>query len=220
MLGRLVESLSWLIDAGGAETSWQMITLRLALIFCSFLLMVQVLSLLATRWGDQNATGKSFFASLVLHVWLGLAWANVAQLEAVRLGEIEQNEQEIEGPAIQLVSSEADTPDTEATNASLSRLSPSETLPIERTQREISAAEKAETGALPELTPREKPAQTAALEALPELPLEKSKPETPRPGMEVQQPIFRNSSRHSTFATGDHSATGDSQFTGCNVPSK
>ncbi len=190
MLSRLVESLSWLIDAGGAETSWQMITLRLALIFCSFLLMVQVLSLLATRWGDQNATGKSFFASLVLHVWLGLAWANVAQLEAVRLGEIERSERETEGRAIQLVSSEADTTDTEATNASLSRLSPSETLPIERTQREISASEKAETSALPDLTPRDKPTQMAAPEAFPDLPMQESKPETPRPGMKVQQPIF------------------------------
>lgn len=51
--------------------------LRAALICCSLFATVQLLSMLATHYGDQNATSKSFFLSLLLHCCFGMGWATV-----------------------------------------------------------------------------------------------------------------------------------------------
>lgn len=51
--------------------------LRTSLICCSIFAMIQLLSMLATHYGDRNCTSKSLFLSLLLHCCFGLGWATV-----------------------------------------------------------------------------------------------------------------------------------------------
>ncbi|MBA4030360.1 MAG: hypothetical protein C0478_05640 [Planctomyces sp.] len=190
MFFRWIESLVWLIDGGSTETSWQMIALRIALVCCSFLLVVQVLSLLATRWGDQNATGKSFFASLVLHIWLGLAWATVVQQESAYLGEANWDDLSTPGPPIQLVSSDEAASDIDAANASFSRLSPSESLAVERTERSLTETDRATPVPLPDPLEREKSPDATLPVELPKPQMAAAQPDVPQPRVPDDQSLF------------------------------
>ena len=64
-----------LVENTGQLTTGGLI-LRAALICCSVFATVQLLSMLATRYGDHHATSKSFFLSLLLHCCFALGWAS------------------------------------------------------------------------------------------------------------------------------------------------
>lgn len=53
------------------------LVLRAMLICCSLFATVQLLSMMATHYGDRNANSKSFFLSLLLHCCFGMGWATV-----------------------------------------------------------------------------------------------------------------------------------------------
>lgn len=74
----------FIVESASHLTTGELI-LRLALIGCSLFAMVQLLSMLATHYGDHNATIKSFFLSLLLHCCLGLGWATVAEVQSASL---------------------------------------------------------------------------------------------------------------------------------------
>ncbi len=63
------------IVCGGPGASTGEILLRGSLIGCSLFAAGQLLTMLATRWGDQHAMVKSFVLSLVVHLCIGLGWA-------------------------------------------------------------------------------------------------------------------------------------------------
>lgn len=64
------------IQNAGQLTTGELI-LRAALACCSLFAVVQLLSMLATHYGDRNCTSKSFFLSLLLHCCFALGWATV-----------------------------------------------------------------------------------------------------------------------------------------------
>src|SRR5690349_21242244 len=53
--------------------------LRTLLFCCSMFAAVQLLSMLATHYGDHNATSKSLFLSVLLHFCFCLGWATVSE---------------------------------------------------------------------------------------------------------------------------------------------
>ena len=74
-LSRLFE----LVTQSTSEWTTSGLLLRAALVTCSVFATVQLLSMLGTRYGDNNTTSKSFFLSLVLHCCFGLGWATAVQ---------------------------------------------------------------------------------------------------------------------------------------------
>lgn len=71
--------LSYLMETltGGPQASTGEIILRGCLIGCTLFAGVQMLIMLATRWGDHNAMTKSFILSMLVHLCIGLGWATV-----------------------------------------------------------------------------------------------------------------------------------------------
>lgn len=63
-------------QSAGQLTTGELI-LRTSLACCSLFAVVQLLSMLATHYGDRNCTSKSFFLSLLLHCCFALGWATV-----------------------------------------------------------------------------------------------------------------------------------------------
>ena len=74
-LSRLFE----LVTQSTSDWTTSGLLLRAALVACSLFAMVQLLSMLSTRYGDNNTTSKSFFLSLVLHCCFCLGWATALQ---------------------------------------------------------------------------------------------------------------------------------------------
>lgn len=74
----MLERLMWVIDGGNPHAAWTTIALRVSLICLSVFMLVQLLGIVGTRWGEKNATLKSFVASVLFHVWAGLLWTTVA----------------------------------------------------------------------------------------------------------------------------------------------
>ncbi|OYW17486.1 MAG: hypothetical protein B7Z55_12435 [Planctomycetales bacterium 12-60-4] len=68
---------------GGPSASTGEVLLRGALIGCSLFATVQMLTMLATRWGDHHAMTKSFILSVLVHLCIGLGWATVVSAERV-----------------------------------------------------------------------------------------------------------------------------------------
>lgn len=64
---------------GGPEASAGEMLLRAGLICTSFCALLQLLTMVATRWGDHHAMAKSFVLSLVVHLCIGLGWATVVE---------------------------------------------------------------------------------------------------------------------------------------------
>lgn len=64
-------------------TAGEMI-LRASLIGCSLFALVQLLSMLATHYGDRNCMAKSFFLSLLLHCCVALGWATAVDNQQAR----------------------------------------------------------------------------------------------------------------------------------------
>lgn len=71
--------LSYIMETltGGPNASTGEIILRGCLIGCTLFAGVQMLIMLATRWGDHNAMTKSFILSMLVHLCIGLGWATV-----------------------------------------------------------------------------------------------------------------------------------------------
>jgi len=74
-LSRLFE----LVTQSASDWTTSGMLLRAALVACSLFTIVQLLSMLSTRYGDNNATSKSFFLSLMLHCCFCLGWATAVQ---------------------------------------------------------------------------------------------------------------------------------------------
>ena len=74
-LSRLFE----LVTQSTSDWTTSGLLLRAALVVCSLFAMVQLFSMLSTRYGDNNTTSKSFFLSLVLHCCFCLGWATAVQ---------------------------------------------------------------------------------------------------------------------------------------------
>jgi hypothetical protein len=66
-----------LVSQSTSHLSMGELILRAALICCSLFATVQLLSMMATHYGDHHATSKSFFLSLLLHCCFALGWATV-----------------------------------------------------------------------------------------------------------------------------------------------
>lgn len=64
---------------GGPDASPGEMLLRAGLICTSFAALVQLLTMVGTRWGDHHAMAKSFVLSLVVHLCIGLGWATVVE---------------------------------------------------------------------------------------------------------------------------------------------
>ncbi len=75
----MMEWFSYFMETltGGPNASTGEIVLRGALIGCTLFAGVQMLIMLATRWGDHNAMAKSFILSMIVHLCIGLGWATV-----------------------------------------------------------------------------------------------------------------------------------------------
>lgn len=69
----------FLMQSASHLTTGELIV-RTALVCCSLFATVQLLSMMATHYGDNNATSKSFFLSLLLHCCFGLGWATVVDM--------------------------------------------------------------------------------------------------------------------------------------------
>ena len=74
-LTRLLE----LVTQSASDWTTSGLLLKAALIALSVFGTVQLLTMLGTRYGDDNTTSKSFFLSLVVHCCLGLGWATAVQ---------------------------------------------------------------------------------------------------------------------------------------------
>src|SRR6185436_5043805 len=76
-----VSRLWELVTQSTAQMTTGGLILRAALIACSLFAFFQLMWMLVTRYGDNNATSKSFFLSLLLHCCFALGWATaVGQL--------------------------------------------------------------------------------------------------------------------------------------------
>jgi len=103
---------SWITTSASQLSTGELI-LRTALICCSLFAVVQLLSMLATHYGDNNATSKSFFLSLLLHCCFALGWATAVDglpKAAVATGDPEK-------PAVPITLVPADDPTTEPGNS-------------------------------------------------------------------------------------------------------
>jgi hypothetical protein len=61
--------------SGGPEASTAETLLRGALVGCSLFAMIQLLTMVGTRWGNRNAMSKAFFLSVLIHLCFGLGGA-------------------------------------------------------------------------------------------------------------------------------------------------
>ena len=64
---------------GRADATAAEMLVRGVLVGCSLFMCAQFLAMLATRWGERNALGKSLLLSVMIHVCLGLGWSVVLE---------------------------------------------------------------------------------------------------------------------------------------------
>jgi len=76
VIDALSQRLWWLVSGAPDATPGNRLLL-IALVACSLFATGQLLTMLATRWGDRNAMSKSFFLSVLVHLCLGLGWATI-----------------------------------------------------------------------------------------------------------------------------------------------
>lgn len=112
-----------------------------ALIGCSLITVGQLLTMLATRWGDHHALAKSFFVSVLIHVCLGLGWATAVRNSPPPLI-VREPEQEQPIPIRDLLEvSEQDLSQPEPGNTALWREPPERPDPdLKRSEREFTAS--------------------------------------------------------------------------------
>lgn len=79
--------LSPLAAAEGTFSRWLMIgawlnedLIQLAILFCSFCVLVQIFVVWGTKWGDHHLFAKSFVLSLFLHCCLFMNWYSFSQV--------------------------------------------------------------------------------------------------------------------------------------------
>ncbi len=138
------------ILTGGPNASTAETVLRGTLVACTLFACLQMMTMLATRWGDHNAMTKSFILSMLVHLCIALGWATIA-LSPPQLLEVPGDPAPL---AIQMVLSEADdeVPKQETGNTPIfSQLSASPAGQLTRTER--TAATTAADAALPPATP-------------------------------------------------------------------
>ena len=75
-----------LVTQSASDWTTSGLLLKAALIACSLFTVVQLLSMLSTRYGDNHATSKSFVLSLMLHCCFCLGWATAVQSYSSRPG--------------------------------------------------------------------------------------------------------------------------------------
>lgn len=68
---------------GRADATAAEMLVRGVLVGCSLFMCAQLLAMLATRWGERNALGKSLLLSLLIHLCLGLGWSVVLERSPV-----------------------------------------------------------------------------------------------------------------------------------------
>ncbi|MBI1347485.1 hypothetical protein GC163_14495 [bacterium] len=68
---------------GAADASPGEVLVRAALVCTSFCALLQLFTMIGTRWGDHHAMAKSFVLSLVVHLCIGLGWATVVDSRAL-----------------------------------------------------------------------------------------------------------------------------------------
>lgn len=74
------DAMSQLVEAimqSAGHLSAGDLVLRAALIGCSIFALIQLMSMLATHYGDKNAVSKSFVLSLLVHCCFALGWATI-----------------------------------------------------------------------------------------------------------------------------------------------
>ncbi len=128
--------LSYLMEmlTGGPTASTAELILRGCLIGCTLFAGVQMLIMLATRWGDHNAMTKSFILSMLVHLCIGLGWATVV-MSPPQLLEVPGDPAPM---SIQQILSDADEAITRQETGNtpiLSQLSPSVSSDLTRTER-------------------------------------------------------------------------------------
>ncbi|MBM4076159.1 MAG: hypothetical protein FJ267_10980, partial [Planctomycetes bacterium] len=92
-----------------SQLTWSELLLRIALIGCSLFAMIQLMTMMGTRYGDKNASVKSFYLSLLLHCCFGLGWATVVQSYPPQSPTTSEN---VERPEIQVTfANETESPE-------------------------------------------------------------------------------------------------------------
>jgi hypothetical protein len=69
---------TWLPTSGSQSGD---LLLRGSFLLCSFFASLQLITMLVTRWGETHPMAKSLALSVLIHVWLGLAWATALEVQ-------------------------------------------------------------------------------------------------------------------------------------------
>lgn len=146
-LSRLYELVSQ--SAGDWSTSG--LLLKAALVACSLFATVQLLSMLATHYGDEKTSSKSFFLSLVLHCCFGLGWATAVQSYA--RPDTPPGEPELPRVRVTLTSEDDTSPEAGSSARPVWNRSPERPDPmltrIERPDQEVSPVDRPEVEKAP-----------------------------------------------------------------------
>ena len=180
-LSRLFE----LVTQSASDWTTSGLLLKAALIACSVFATVQLLTMLGTRYGDDNTTSKSFFLSLVVHCCLGLGWATVVQSYVPSA--TFPGEPELPRVKIALIGNEDVSPESGTGRKPVWLKS------VERTERQMARIERPDQEPLPVEQPpvEQAPQKTVVPPDAPDLP---SRPDEP-PAPPTQQAVAEINAR-------------------------
>lgn len=173
MILAAAEGVVWLAETFDTSIDNVELTLWVSLLACLLFLTIHFITMMVTRWGDSDPTGKAFMFSVLLHLSLAFGAVAVSPPEQLVLASIPER---IEVREVIFEGEEKIESDTSGNTRVWERLldSPSELTRTERTPMEFEPLESPERTSDPVTRPD---IDIPDLQSLPEVPIARPEPQ-------------------------------------------